>query len=273
MSFGIALSGLDAAQSDLNVTANNIANASTTGFKSSNPQFAELFSVSPQGVSNTQIGDGVQLQAVQQQFSQGNIQTTGNSLDLALSGNGFFTVSSNGADQYTRAGSFQTNSQRRGRQFGRPVPAGVRADDDGGFNTTSLRQSADSDRRQRAGSDHHGDAWCSICRPNASRTDRRTVQSGECQQLQPVDLDDAVRLARRGPHRELLLRQHRRRQLECLRIHRRHRGEPDRCRRMTPVQLTYSNSGALTVPPTPPVATTPQRSVSALTPRPRARRR
>jgi flagellar hook protein FlgE len=56
MSFGIALSGLDAAQSNLNVTANNIANSATTGFKSSNANFAELFAVSPQGVSDTQIG-------------------------------------------------------------------------------------------------------------------------------------------------------------------------------------------------------------------------
>src|ERR1700683_3932670 len=110
MSFGIALSGLDAAQSSLDVTANNIANSATTGFKSSTPNFAELFAVSPQGVSDTQIGNGVTLQQVEQQFSQGNIETTGNSLDLALSGNGFFTVASNGATQYTRAGSFQTNA-------------------------------------------------------------------------------------------------------------------------------------------------------------------
>ena len=110
MSFGIALSGLDAAQIDLNITANNIANSATVGFKSSAPDFAELFAVSPQGVSNTQIGNGVQLRSVQQQFTQGNIETTGNSLDLAVSGNGFFTVSSNGADQFTRAGSFQTDA-------------------------------------------------------------------------------------------------------------------------------------------------------------------
>jgi flagellar hook protein FlgE len=138
MSFGIALSGLDAAQSDLNVTANNIANSATTGFKSSNSNFAELFAVSPQGVSNTQIGNGVQLQQVEQQFKQGDIQTTGNSLDLALSGNGFFTVSSNGADQYTRAGSFNTNSagevvNSAGQNLQVYAPTAS-----GGFNTTSL---------------------------------------------------------------------------------------------------------------------------------------
>jgi flagellar hook protein FlgE len=109
MSFGIALSGLDAAQSDLNTTANNIANSQTTGFKSSDTNFAELYANSTSS-SNTQIGNGVQLQQVEQEFTQGDVETTGNSLDLALSGNGFFTVSQGGAVQYTRAGSFQTNS-------------------------------------------------------------------------------------------------------------------------------------------------------------------
>jgi flagellar hook protein FlgE len=138
MSFGIALSGLDAAQSNLNVTANNIANSATTGFKSSNANFAELFAVSPQGVSDTQIGNGVQLQQVEQQFSQGDIQTTGNSLDLALSGNGFFTVSSGGTQQFTRAGSFQTNANGEvvnaaGQNLQVYAPTA-----NGSFNTTSL---------------------------------------------------------------------------------------------------------------------------------------
>jgi flagellar hook protein FlgE len=138
MSFGIALSGLNAAQSDLNVVANNIANSQTTGFKSSNANFSELFAVSPQGTSSTQTGDGVALTQVEQQFAQGNIATTGNSLDLALSGDGFFTVSAGGVDQYTRAGSFQTNSDgfvvnatNQNLQVYAPTGAG-------GFNTTSL---------------------------------------------------------------------------------------------------------------------------------------
>jgi flagellar hook protein FlgE len=138
MSFGIALSGLNAAQGDLNVVANNIANSQTTGFKSSNANFSELFAVSPQGVSQTQVGDGVALTQVEQQFSQGNIETTGNSLDMALSGNGFFTVASGGVDQYTRAGSFQTNSDgdvvnsaNQNLQVYAPTA-------NGGFNTTTL---------------------------------------------------------------------------------------------------------------------------------------
>jgi flagellar hook protein FlgE len=109
MPFGIALSGLDAAQSDLNVTANNIANSQTTGFKSSNANFSELYANSTTA-SNTQVGNGAQLQEVEQEFTQGDINTTGNSLDMALSGNGFFTVSQGGALQYTRAGAFQTDN-------------------------------------------------------------------------------------------------------------------------------------------------------------------
>ncbi len=109
MSFGIALSGIHAAQSDLNVTANNIANAETSGFKQSRSQFAELFSVSPQGVSSTQTGHGVKVTAVQQQFAQGDIKATDSSLDLAISGQGFFTLSDNGALAYTRSGAFTTD--------------------------------------------------------------------------------------------------------------------------------------------------------------------
>ena len=139
MSFGIALSGLDAAQSDLNVTANNIANSGTVGFKSSDAEFSELFSASAQGLSDTQIGGGVALSQVQQQFSQGDIETTGNALDLALNGSGFFTVSDAGATQYTRAGSFTTNadgyvvnSAGQYLQVYAPTASGT-------FNTTSLQ--------------------------------------------------------------------------------------------------------------------------------------
>jgi flagellar hook protein FlgE len=110
MSFGIALSGINAAQSDLAVTANNVANSQTTGFKQARSEFAELFAVSPQGVSRTQTGHGVKLSAVAQQFSQGNIEATSNNLDLAISGQGFFVLSDSGALVYTRAGAFQTDS-------------------------------------------------------------------------------------------------------------------------------------------------------------------
>ncbi len=110
MSFNIALTGLDAATQDLSVTANNLANVSTVGFKGSRTEFADLYSATQSGVSNTAVGNGVAVTEVAQQFSQGNIETTGNNLDLAISGNGFFTTSNNGALEYTRDGQFQVNS-------------------------------------------------------------------------------------------------------------------------------------------------------------------
>lgn len=110
MAFGTALSGLSAAQTDLNVTANNIANSATTGYKESRTEFAELFSSSLQGVSSRQAGNGVSVTAVSQQFAQGDVETTSNSLDLAISGSGFFVVSDGGSLQYTRAGAFSTDN-------------------------------------------------------------------------------------------------------------------------------------------------------------------
>jgi len=93
MSFNTALSGLNAAQSDLNVTSNDIANVNTTGFKQSRAEFGDIFATSSLGSSSTAIGSGVLLSKVAQQFNQGNLQFTDNSLDLALSGDGFFVVS------------------------------------------------------------------------------------------------------------------------------------------------------------------------------------
>ena len=109
MPFRIALSGLNAAQTDLNVTANNIANTSTNGFKGSRTEFADLFAVSLQGVASNASGSGVRVAAVTQQFAQGNIEFTDSNLDLALSGQGMFILSDQGALSYTRAGAFQMN--------------------------------------------------------------------------------------------------------------------------------------------------------------------
>ncbi len=107
MPFSLALSGINAANNDLNVTANNLANVDTTGFKSSRAEFASLFAQTQSGVSQTAIGNGVQTQEVAQQFSQGNINSTSNNLDLAISGSGFFVVKNDGATHYTRDGAFQ----------------------------------------------------------------------------------------------------------------------------------------------------------------------
>jgi flagellar hook protein FlgE len=111
MPFRLALSGLNAAQTDLTVTANNVANVATTGFKGSRAEFADLFAATQQGVSATAIGNGVRVSNVSQQFGQGNIDFSDNSLDLAISGQGFFVTNDNGALNYTRSGAFQVDNQ------------------------------------------------------------------------------------------------------------------------------------------------------------------
>ena len=111
MPFAIALSGLNAASADLGVTANNVANVATTGFKSSRAQFSEVFAVGTQSVSSSAAGSGVRLSAIAQQFVQGNIDFTDNALDLAIGGEGFFVINDNGARSYTRAGAFGVDNQ------------------------------------------------------------------------------------------------------------------------------------------------------------------
>lgn len=113
MSFSTALSGLNAATADLNVKSNNIANVNTTGFKQSRAEFGDVFAVSAFGTSSkTSTGNGVVLQNVAQQFNQGNLEFTDNSLDLAISGEGFFALApelGSGEVIYTRAGEFNVN--------------------------------------------------------------------------------------------------------------------------------------------------------------------
>ncbi len=141
MSFNTSLSGLNAAQSDLGVISNNIANASTVGFKESRAQFADIYAVSALGSGSTAIGSGVLLDKVAQQFKQGNLDFTDNTLDLAVSGQGFFvttpTIDSLNT-QYTRAGMFGVNSDgyvvNSGGQFLRVFPT----NEDGTVTSTSL---------------------------------------------------------------------------------------------------------------------------------------
>ncbi|PKM30257.1 MAG: flagellar hook protein FlgE [Gammaproteobacteria bacterium HGW-Gammaproteobacteria-11] len=111
MSFNVGLSGIRAASSDLNITGNNIANAGTVGFKSSRAEFADVYGASLLGSGSNALGSGVLLGDVAQQFTQGNINFTENSLDLAINGNGFFVTSNQGALSYTRAGYFGTDRE------------------------------------------------------------------------------------------------------------------------------------------------------------------
>jgi flagellar hook protein FlgE len=138
MSFNIALTGLNAATQDLSVTSNNLANSQTVGFKASRAEFGDIFASTQTGVASTAVGNGVRVQEVAQLFSQGNTKTTGNSLDLAINGNGFFTVSNNGSLSYTRDGEFQLNNAGQvvtasgaKLQVYAPLPTG-------GFNTGGL---------------------------------------------------------------------------------------------------------------------------------------
>lgn len=106
MSFNTAISGLNASTTDLNVIGNNIANASTNGFKSSRTQFSDVYPVSNFGVSSNTAGAGVKVDAITQQFTQGNVNFTNSALDLAINGDGFFRLSDAGAIVYSRAGAF-----------------------------------------------------------------------------------------------------------------------------------------------------------------------
>ena len=114
MSFNTALSGLQAASVDLSVTSNNIANVATTGFKGSRTEFGDIFEISPFGSTPTAVGSGVKVNSVSQRFDQGNLQFTDASLDMAISGQGFFITNKTltGSDiSYTRAGQFSTDNQ------------------------------------------------------------------------------------------------------------------------------------------------------------------
>ena len=92
MAFQHGLSGLNASSKNLDVIGHNIANANTTGFKASRAEFAEMVAASMGAGGGNNYGIGVEVAAVAQQFSQGNVTVTGNNLDVAINGNGFFKV-------------------------------------------------------------------------------------------------------------------------------------------------------------------------------------
>jgi flagellar hook protein FlgE len=131
MAFNTGLSGLRAAQVDLDVTGNNIANASTVGFKSSRAQFGDLYANGFLSSGSNPIGDGVTVQDVQQQFGQGNISFTDNGLDMAIDGDGFFVLSDGGETRYSRAGEFGIDKEGFVVNNQNMKVQGFTADDDG----------------------------------------------------------------------------------------------------------------------------------------------
>jgi flagellar hook protein FlgE len=112
MSFQQGLSGLNAASKNLEVIGNNVANSNTYGEKSSRAEFADMYAAAMTGAAgnNVQAGIGVQVATVSQQFTQGNITPTGNPLDLAINGGGFFQVrDASNQTEYTRNGQFKVD--------------------------------------------------------------------------------------------------------------------------------------------------------------------
>jgi flagellar hook protein FlgE len=107
--FSTALSGLSAASSALNITSNNIANADTVGFKDSQAEFADVFASGAVNLNSSTAGEGVQVVDSAQQFTQGNIVAGTSDLDMAINGNGFFTVNTANGPVYTRNGQFSEN--------------------------------------------------------------------------------------------------------------------------------------------------------------------
>lgn len=138
MPFRIALSGLNAAQTDLSVTGNNIANASTAGFKGSRTEFSDVYAVAFEGISSLATGNGVSVTGISQNFSQGNIDFTERNLDIAVSGQGFFVLDDASGQSYSRAGAFHIDRNglivNQGGQKLQVFPAIA----GGGFNTGVL---------------------------------------------------------------------------------------------------------------------------------------
>ncbi len=115
MSFYTALTGLNGSQADISATSNNIANVGTTGFKRSVAEFGDIFATSPLQNSSSSIGSGTILKGIKQQFTQGNISSSLNALDMAISGQGFFALNpslTSAQTVYTRNGSLNVDNDR-----------------------------------------------------------------------------------------------------------------------------------------------------------------
>ncbi|MDQ2779908.1 MAG: flagellar hook-basal body complex protein, partial [Pseudomonadota bacterium] len=110
MSFQQGLSGLNASSKNLEIIGNNIANANTYGSKVARAEFSDFYANALNGSASSQVGIGTRLATVAQQFTQGNISTTENPMDLAINGAGFFQLTDGkGPVQYSRNGQFKVD--------------------------------------------------------------------------------------------------------------------------------------------------------------------
>lgn len=115
MSFYISLSGLKAAQADLSTISNNVANVNSTAFKKSRTNFGDIFAAAPMQTTTQVAGQGTRINGIQQQFTQGTLETTDKTLDLAITGEAFFTVRTpppTSQISYTRNGAFELDENR-----------------------------------------------------------------------------------------------------------------------------------------------------------------
>ena len=192
MTFRLALSGLNAASADLGVTANNIANSATTGFKQSRAEFSELFAVSPQGVATLAAGNGVRVSDISQQFGQGNIDFTDNNLDLAISGPGFFTLSDGGAHglhplpvhSRPMPAAYVVNAQGQRLQVYPPLAGG-------GFNTGSMADLRLISAESAPAATTNVEMLMNLP-ANATVPANGDIRSGRSHQLQPRDVADGL---------------------------------------------------------------------------------
>jgi flagellar hook protein FlgE len=141
MAFQQGLSGLNVFSKALDVVGHNIANASTVGFKISEAHFADVYAGALNGASATQVGIGARLVAVQQVFNQGNITQTGNGLDMAINGNGFFRVQESMDDAtayYTRNGQFHLDKDGYIRNSNGYLLTGYASPDGVNINTAAI---------------------------------------------------------------------------------------------------------------------------------------
>ncbi len=111
MTFQIALTGINAASTELDTISNNIANNATTGFKRSRAEFADVYATSASSSSGSTVGQGVRVANIRQEHTQGDMLFTDRNLDLAVEGLGFFQVDDDGTANYTRSGNFGLNDE------------------------------------------------------------------------------------------------------------------------------------------------------------------
>jgi len=140
MSFYTALTGLKGAQTDISTTSNNIANVGSTGFKKSRTEFGDIFGTTP--LQTNVVGAGTATKSITQQFSQGNIAQSTNTLDMAISGQGFFALKSAGNPGqvvYTRNGAFNVSDSGEIVDSAGQALLGYPVDSDGNVSDKTLQ--------------------------------------------------------------------------------------------------------------------------------------